>query len=90
MVEVDRVGLKNVVADYCRGIDILVNFAGVERGVVKVVDSEGYGVCGRWQEAAAPTHKVLSEGHLCVEAKAEATAPASATRGPTAASAPEA
>jgi hypothetical protein len=33
---------------------------------------------------------VLSEGYLCVEAKAEATALALATRGPTAVSAPEA
>ena len=84
MVEVDRVGLEHVVALCCRGIDVLINFAGVERGFVKVADSEGYGVCGRWQEAAAPAHKVLSEGHLCIEAKVEATAPAPSTGGPAA------
>ena len=69
MVEVDRVGLKNVVAVCCIWVDVLVNFAGVERYVVEVADSEVYGVCGRWLEVAAPAHKVLNESHLCVEAK---------------------
>ena len=48
MVEVDGVGLEDVVAVCCRGIYILVEFAGVERGVVKVVDGEGDGICCRW------------------------------------------
>ena len=62
----------------------------MERGVGEVADVEGYGVCGGWrQEAAALAHKVLNEGHLCVEIKAEATAPASAARVPAAASVPE-
>ena len=87
MVEVDRDGLNNVVAACCRCVDILVNFVGVERGVVEVADSEGYGVRGRWQEVAAPTHKVLSESHLCVEAEVEARGPASTPGGPAAASA---
>ena len=30
MVEVDEVGLENVVAVSCRGVDIFVDFAGVE------------------------------------------------------------
>jgi len=90
MVEVDRVGLEHVVALCCRGIDVLINFAGVERGFVKVADSQGYGVYGRWQEAAAPTHKVLSKSHMCIEAKVEATALAPASGGSAAAPASEA
>jgi hypothetical protein len=85
MVEVDRVCLEYVVAIHCSGVDVLVEFAGVERDVVKVVDCEGNGICGRWQEAAASAHKVLSEGHLCVETEVEASAPVSAARGPVAA-----
>ena len=54
---------------------------------MKVSDGEGYDIRDRWQEAAAPAHKVLCEGHLCVETKAEATAPASAAKVPAAASA---
>ncbi len=57
---------------------------------MKFADGEGYGVCDRWQEAAAPADKVLSEGHLCVEAKVEATVSAPAMEGPAAAPAPEA
>ncbi len=68
MIEADRVGLENIASACCKGIYAVVNFAGVERGVVKVADDEGYGVCGRWQEVATPTHKLLSEGHVCVEA----------------------
>jgi hypothetical protein len=55
---------------------------------VKVADGEGYGVCGRWQEAA-PAHKMLGEGHLCVETEAKAMAPASSAKVPAAASASE-
>jgi hypothetical protein len=51
---------------------------------VNVAHGEGNGICYRWQKATASAHKVLSEGHLCVEAKAKATALASATRDPTA------
>jgi hypothetical protein len=40
-------------------------------------------------EAAAPPHEVLGEGHLCVEAKVEAMAPASAAKDPAAAFASE-
>ena len=89
MVEVHRVGLKNVVTVCCGGIDVLVNFAGVKRGVVKVANSKGYGVCGRWQETAALAHKALSESHMCVEANVEATALAPAPGGPATAPASE-
>ena len=78
MVEVDGVCREDVVAIYRSGVDVLVDFAGVERGVVNVADCEGNGICGRWQEAAGPVHKVLSEGHLCVVTEVEALASASA------------
>jgi hypothetical protein len=41
VVEVDGVGVKNVVAIGCRGINVFVDFAGVERGVMVVTDGEG-------------------------------------------------
>ena len=87
-MHVDGVSLEDVVAIHCTRVNILVEFAGIERGVMKVTDGEGYGFRGRWQKAAAPAHKVLDEGHLCVETKAEATAPASAAKDHAAASAP--
>ncbi len=91
MVEVDKVCLEDVVAIHCNGVDVLVDSAGVERGVVRVADSKGNGICDRWQEAAVHAHKVLSEGHLCVEIKVEATsASVSAARGPAATPAPRA
>ena len=49
MVEVDGILFEDVVAIHCSGIDVLVELAGDEWGVVKVADGEGYGVCGRWQ-----------------------------------------
>ena len=89
MVHAHGVCLEDVVAIRCGGVNDLVKSAGEERGVVKVADGEGYGVYGRWHEVAAPAHKVLGESHLCVETEAEATTPASATKGPAAASALE-
>ena len=74
--------LEDVVAIHCSGVDVIVEFAGVEWGVMKAADCEGNGICGRWQETAAPAHKVLSEGDLCIETEVEASAPVSATRGP--------
>ena len=52
-------------------------------------DGEGYGFRGRWQELAAPAHKMLGESHLCVETKTESMAPAPAAKDPAAASASE-
>ena len=40
MVEVDGVCFEHVVAIHCSGVDVLVEFAGVEQGVVKVADGE--------------------------------------------------
>jgi hypothetical protein len=56
---------------------------------MKVADGERYGVPGRWQEVAAHAHKVMGEGHLCVETEAEAMTTASATENPAAASTSE-
>jgi len=81
------VSLEDVVAIHCSRVNILVESASVERGVVEIADGEGYGVRGRWQEAAAPAHQMLGEDHLCVETKTEAMALASAATGPAAASA---
>ena len=47
MVEVYRVGLENVVAVGCRGVDIFVDFAGVERCVMVIADGERDGVGSR-------------------------------------------
>ena len=43
MVEVDGVSVEDVVAVGCRGVDVLVEFAGVEGGIVVVPDCEGDG-----------------------------------------------
>ena len=48
MVEVDGVSLGNAVAVGCRGVDVLVNFAGVEWCVVVNADREGDVVSSRW------------------------------------------
>jgi hypothetical protein len=90
MVQADRICFEDVVAIHGGGINVLDKYAGVERGVVKVADGEGYGIFGRWQETEALAQKMLSEGHLCGEAKVEATVPASAAGGLAAAPASEA
>ncbi len=89
MVEVDRFDLEKIISVCCRRIYVLINLAGVERGVVKVADGKRCEVCGRWQEFAAPAHEVYSEGHLCVEAKVEAMTSAPVTGGPAAVPASE-
>ena len=40
MIEVDRVGLEDNVSVSCCGVDVLVDFAGVERCVVVIADGE--------------------------------------------------
>ncbi len=47
VVEVDRVGLKDVDAVGSSGIDVIVDFAGIERCVVVIADGKGDGV-GCW------------------------------------------
>jgi hypothetical protein len=44
VVDVDGVGLQNVVAIGCRGVDVFVDLAGVKRRVVVIADGEGNGV----------------------------------------------
>ena len=48
VTEVDKICLEDIVAVHCCGVDFLVEFAGVERGVVKVPVCEEDGACGRW------------------------------------------
>ncbi len=83
-MKVDRVCLEDVIAVYCCGVNVLVEFVGVERGVVKVADGKEYGVGGRRQEASSPAHKVLREDHLCGKTKVEAMALAPVAGGPAA------
>ena len=40
MVDVDGVGVKDACAAGCSGVDVLVDFPGVEWGVVVVADGE--------------------------------------------------
>ena len=47
VVEVYGVGLEHVVAVGCRVVDILVDFAGIERRVMEVADDEGDSVRSR-------------------------------------------
>ncbi len=54
MVEVDGVGIKYVVAICCRGVDVLVEFTGVEGGVVVTADGERDGVRKRPVEIRVP------------------------------------
>jgi hypothetical protein len=48
MVEVDGVGLQNVAAIGCSGVDVFVDLAGVKRCVVVVADGEGNDIGSRW------------------------------------------
>ena len=82
MVEVDRVGLKDVDAVGCSWVDVLVDLVGIERCVVVVADGDGDGVGGRWLEAPSPAHQMLREGCLCVEAEMEFSASDAASVGP--------
>ncbi len=54
MVEVDGVGIEYVVAIRCRGVDVLVEFAGVEGAVVVTADGKRDGVgSGRLESASS-------------------------------------
>ncbi len=55
VVEVDGVDIENVIAVCCQGVDVLVEFAGVEGGVVVTADGEGDGVGSGRMEFASPT-----------------------------------
>ena len=48
MVEIDEVRVENVVAIGCRGVDVFVNIAGVELGVMIVADGEEDDIGSRW------------------------------------------
>ena len=61
MIDVDGFGVKDVVAMSCSRVDVLVVFAGVERGVVVVADGEKDGVGGSRLESAFSAHEVMCE-----------------------------
>ena len=69
MVEVNRVGLEDVVAVGRSGVNIFVYFTGVEWRSVVVADGEGDRVGGWWLESHSPAHQVLGEGVLGVGAE---------------------
>ncbi len=48
MVDVDEVGLQNIVAVGCRGVEVVVELAGVERCVVVISNGDGNDVGSRW------------------------------------------
>ena len=58
VVEVDGVGIEYVIAICCRGVDVLVEFAGVEGGVVVTADGEGEGVESGRLKSASPAHQL--------------------------------
>ncbi len=87
-MQVNGVFVEDVVAVHCGRVNVLVESVSIDRGVVKVADGEGYGVFGRWHEAAAPAQKVLSECHFCSDTEVEASAPILDAKIPAAALAP--
>jgi hypothetical protein len=58
VVEVDGVGVKDIVALCCQGVDVLIKFAGIEGGVVVAADGEGDGVGSGRLESAPSTEQV--------------------------------
>jgi hypothetical protein len=52
VVQVDGVSFEDIVTMHYNGVDVLVESASVERGVVEAADGEGYGVCDRRQKVA--------------------------------------
>ena len=88
MVEVDGVGVDYVGRGCCGRIDIFVELAGIEWGVVVVTEGEGDCV-SRWLlEADPPAHEVLCESLLSVCVEVEASSPVSTSEGPVAAAPP--
>ena len=86
MVYVDGVGVEDVSAAGCSRVDVLVDFPGVEWGVVVVADGEGDCV-GCWRlEAHSPAHEMLRESLLSVSVEMEASATVATSKGHAAAS----
>ena len=85
MVEVNGVGFEDVGAAGCRRVDVLVEFPGVEWGVVIVADDERDCIGGRRLEADSPAHQVLRDGCLCVLIEMESSSSGAASVGPAAA-----
>jgi hypothetical protein len=76
VVEVNGVGVDYVGAGCCSGIDILVELAGVEGGVIVTADGEGDGVGGSRLKSAPSAHQVHSQRLLGVLVEVE-SAPSS-------------
>jgi hypothetical protein len=85
VVEVDRIGLEDVDAVGCGGVDVLVDLSSIEWRVVVFADGDGDGVGGRWLETPSSAHQVMREGCLSVEVKVEASSSGAASEGPAAA-----
>ena len=71
MVEVDGAGVKYVGAGCCSGVDVLVELAGVEGGVIVIADCEGDGVGGSRLKSRPSAHQVHSQRLLCVLVEVE-------------------
>ena len=88
MVEVDAIGVKDVGAGGSCRIHVLVEFAGIEGGVMVVADSEGDRVGGRRLQSASSTHKMLGECRLRALAEMEASPAGARAVGSSAAASP--
>ena len=71
MVEVDGVGVDYVGAGCCSRINILVELAGVEGGVIVIADCEGDGVGGSRLKSTPSAHQVHSQRLLGVMVEVE-------------------
>ena len=87
MVEVDGVGVDYVGGGCCSRIDILVELAGVEGGVIVVANCEGDGVGGSRLKSTSSAHQVHCQRLLGVLVEVE-SAPSGARAVMPAASAP--
>ena len=87
MVEVDGVGVDYVGGGCCSRIDILVELAGVEGGVIVTADGEGDGVGGSRLKSKSSAHQVHRQRFLGVLVEVE-SAPTGACSVCSAASAP--
>ena len=88
MVEVDGVGVEDVVAICCQGVDVLVKFAGIQGGVIETADDEGDGVGGGRLESASSAHQVQGKCPLSVLIEVESAPHGARTVGPAATTPP--
>ena len=79
MVEVDGVGVDYVGVGRCRGLDVLVELAGVEGGVIVTADGEGDGVGGSRLKSAPSAHQVHCQRLLGVLVEVESASSGTCT-----------